>query len=59
MVLEPLIIFIASIVTYFNPDAKQQSATHNEKPAAHSNAPVHSQQNPQDTFKRRGGWDGN
>jgi len=59
MVLEPIILFIASIVSYHNPDAKQISAKRNEKPAAHSTAPVHHQQTPQVTFKCRGGWDGN
>jgi hypothetical protein len=59
MVLEPLILFIASIVSYVAPDAKQQSTTRNEKPAAHSNAPVHHQQTTQATFRCGGGWDGN
>jgi len=59
MVLEPLILFITSIVTYLNPDAKQHSAVQNEKSAAHSTAPVHHQHTPQVTLKCRGGWDGN
>jgi len=59
MVLDPIILFIASIVSYYNPDEKQHSKLQAEKAATYAPVPVHQQQTTQASFRCHGGWDGN